>query len=574
MLMRNDIYEHIEKLIREFSEIWGHEDTDVSKDPVIKLLLAAMAFETLDIKQEIKKTDKNTATFFRDMILPFEYTRARPALSISHIKLNDKQNETIIIDGKANLIYEKKGKNDKEKYIYNFKPLIKTPLIPAEIKFRLQNNNLYEYSKKGKKALTKTREHTSQDIWLGIKLKEGFQDINSFSLYFDYQLRSATTVYPFNLTLDIQDVNIPVKHITELDRKQFVSGFNAEQSADALYGDVDFFGIDNSMLLFYVDVRDSFIPETRLYPEVFNRFFQEKELTNFFSEELLWLHIHIYGNLPHADTEIYLNCCPVVNVEEETVYLNLSNPIERLPQNTQKQFLSLLTEQNGFILRDFSTERFNPQQLQNQIQELYNRFMTDYYAFKSCLSEGKELNILNKAMRDIYAHMLSEKTDTFTGYYAVFSPDSGTQNIPVTFLYTDGKNANRIGKGEKLSLKKAVPGIDGATMIMESVGGKDEAGSKEKEYIAHYRLLSGNRLVTKEDMKAFCFKELGKELQSASVTTGAVGTPNGLSRGIIIDLLLMNQEQDDEYKLLLSNSLRLKIEQLSTSVFPVEIRVN
>ncbi len=586
--MRKDIQDHVEDLIRKFAETWNHEDADLQRDPVMKLLTSAIVYETLDIREQIKKSNQETATFFRDLLLPAHLISARPALGILQVRLNKKIDAPVAVTGKMEFLYEKKTgskeKNNEKKAEYNFIPLIETHLIPAEVKYQLQDNKLFSFIDGARHPIQKTKHTDDCGVWIGLKAEAGLQSLHRATLFFDFQARSSKTTYPLKVSLQVNDVKRTLLPVSEVNRNQYTSGFNERHSADALCGEIDAFGIDNFLPLYYIEEAENEAPlEPIRYPGKFEALFSKDEREKLFTENLLWLYVDIHslpGHLPAKEFNVLINCFPVVNAEAQTLFLNPATPIERIPKNPEKQFLSLISdakeENAAYMIRNFSVERFNPEELRRQVQQLYNRFTTDYFAFKGSLSEGKELNELNKAMSEVYNHLQESKWTAFSGYYAVLKPKADTPGTAVSYLSTDGKAANRIAKGEKLGIRKNLPYVEPlAVLVTETFGGKDEATEKERQVLSRYHILTGNRLVSKEDLRAFCHKELGSELQSVQVVNGAVATPNGLSRGIILDIRLTPRPVPDEaYNEIIAHSLRIKIESLSAFVFPLEIRVS
>ena len=91
--------------------------------------------------------------------------------------------------------------------------------------------------------------------------------------------------------------------------------------------------------------------------------------------------------------DVLINCIPIVNVEMNNITLRNSDPIQSLSKG--KQFLNLYFEDadqincDKFSLRNFGVERFNPEELLNQINRIVNKYATDYYAFKTISSLKK-----------------------------------------------------------------------------------------------------------------------------------------------------------------------------------------
>lgn len=593
--MKNDVRKQADILLKKASELWKLDGQVQDMDPVIKLLFSALVYETLQIRDQIDASHRQIASVFRDATLPYHLISAQPAFSIIQARLDAKQKESYLLNGNVDFVYEKevkqKGKTKPEKQLISFKPVADTAIIPAEVEYQFIGETLFTFKKGVKVPLHKSLYPCEKEIWLGLKTAAPLQDLNRASIFFDIPFISETTTYLPEISLTAGEKRLQLVHSSDLEQIDISVNLNNELEADRLAGGADHLRkmlIENALPLYYIrqPEQEKEPLKQRHYPDEFKSMFPESVLSTF-TNDLLWLKITFHSGvyyLVDKEFDVLINTVPVLNIEKETVTLTENNPIVKLPKNDYKQFLGLLnhpaqdkfSRNPPFILRNFDVERFNPEDLKRQIERLYDRFSSDYYAFKGLLSEGKEMNDLHKAMNELYHHFSNAKSGMYAGYYAMLTPNSDKKHksIPLPYLCTDGEKANGMKSGEKLTVKNAFLAKE-ALCVVTSYGGRSEATENEREYITRYQSLTQNKLVTKEDMKAFCRKELGDKLQSVQVSNGAINTPSGLSRGIIVKISLVeNEPQEYAYLQLLAHGIRKKIENLSTGVFPVEVRIH
>ena len=143
---------------------------------------------------------------------------------------------------------------------------------------------------------------------------------------------------------------------------------------------------------------------------------------------------------------------------------------------------------------------------------------------------------------------------------------------------TNGKLANNIKSGSKLELYKGI-GIaqKNSYFITTSFGGKDELSMKERLDAYRRSLLSRDRIVTKEDIKALCFEFYADKIKKVEVKnayTTDITLKNGLVQCVEILLYPNPNVPTAVYEFESINyNLLLYLEKNSTSVFPFKIKI-
>ena len=449
---------------------------DMEKDPVVNLLLKALAYQSYQIQKNIENYEENTLRNLRDRIIPHYLTQPTPAFSIVQAQPK-KDVEQEIVDENCNFEFKK---NNKEKY--NFAPLLTTKVINAEFSYEI---------------------YDAGAIFCTLKSNQEIKDLSGISLYFD-------TDEPIEIEKIIernQNIEIPIIKPNQYNELPFTEWFNNNHwflsENFHLFGTYDYWQelfLTNTANLYYIDKCDTF------------------------NSQNIELEITLKRPIDTENFQVKINCIPVVQVEKNEISLEANYPIKELvdKQNRDSKFLHLLCNENDieeytnkFMIRQFGVERYNPKMLLEQLQEIERRYISDYYAFQnigiSDFTIDKKDNV-SKTLQDVIREVIkkiSDKLDTSTSpsnrnYYAVLRKET-QESVFINYLTTSGELANGIKKEEKA---KTISILD-AKLLIDTQGGKnaitDEA---QKEDIAKYYFQTKDKLVTVADIRAFCYKEL------------------------------------------------------------------
>jgi hypothetical protein len=158
------------------------------------------------------------------------------------------------------------------------------------------------------------------------------------------------------------------------------------------------------------------------------------------------------------------------------------------------------------------------------LNDLFNRFITDYYAFKDVeeLRKGDKLENIYKTFRDILPVIKKDKDDVHPSVYAILKLNDRlnrqNKNIKVNFLTTNCELANGIYKGEKPASTSEFLDRDKTVLMQETAGGRNEERNEANlNHLARYNLLTKDRIVTASDIKALCYKELKDKIRRVSI---------------------------------------------------------
>ncbi|UII28995.1 hypothetical protein LVD15_11365 [Fulvivirga maritima] len=147
----------------------------------------------------------------------------------------------------------------------------------------------------------------------------------------------------------------------------------------------------------------------------------------------------------------------------------------------------------------------------------------------------------------------------------------------VEYWVTNGEEANHIRAGATLQTYKGSELRQKGVFLTSTFQGKNALNTEERLHAYRRALLTRNRIVTKEDMKALCFELCGDKITQVEIKkvfkTG-VGNNEGLVPTMEI-FLTENKEveiSDYEWDAIKSNLLNI-LDKQSLSVFPYFVTV-
>jgi len=124
---------HRKEIIRQAIEMWEEkgELEDIEKDPIVKLLLSALAYQSHSVLQEMATFKEETINEFRNKLIPYYLIKPFPAYSIIQTKIKENLKDKIAplttfwVDEKCSFEFGKKK--------YPFVPLFITKIIQATV---------------------------------------------------------------------------------------------------------------------------------------------------------------------------------------------------------------------------------------------------------------------------------------------------------------------------------------------------------------------------------------------------------------------------------------------------------
>ena len=302
---------------------------------------------------------------------------------------------------------------------------------------------------------------------------------------------------------------------------------------------------------------------------------------------------------------LVFNCLPALNVIKKDFQLSNNEPIAKLAiepdfeeeeestvrmvnsalaENNHPDFFmnlvknpnSTLDDWNKVSLRRFGCERFNLDELVRLANQLSTRYESDFYAFQKIhkMQSVDKVRRLDIVMKDIIG-VISETSTPRTGVYAILKKGKMEvpTNIQLSGLFTDGAYSNDIDVFSEVVPPKTFSKNE-TRLLFKTFGGKDEVIDKdEKNMLAKYYARTNDRIVTRADIKAFCFRYFNQNGFGDALldVTSAIERKDGLATQHVTLQLKNDFVRDREDIPMLIDRLKKLIQVRSANLIPIVV---
>lgn len=546
------------RMIRNASRLWDFTETqDVNSfDPIVGMIIGALAEELYNISGEIKKTDSRIVEKLLELLFSQNLIFTHfPAQSL--VKLKPTQAKVTINDSYQFYYTKKFQKTDTDTFetkdIY-FSPTGKFTLFDGNIKYLIAGKSLYEIGEEEfKEPITEALPEKAIDyskIILGLELNDQIEIPDQLSLYFHVKNKSRDDIFYQMLSAAKCSMNrIPVKiskglktigdntNITlqELFEKDKNISFKANDHVNSFYEN-QFITISTSTSL------KKFAKQEDRNPYLDTIF--PKKIQEEIPGDLYWIEFElpnlITDNLA-ADMICSLNCVPVLNKELNEFSQSLNKGLNVIPLLTEDSFFDIRQISNSegekyqqhhfsegediagkYYIRQGGVERFDSYDAKESIQHLLELLRDESAAFSTIGADmiSSELKQLDQIISRLTVRF--QEIDRQDGLvYAMLQSKSKYERAHVQFWTTKGTFANKIRKGSSLSVSRGEDIDYNSAVLMEMTqGGREKLTRNDKLNKMRSALLSKSRIVTKADIKALCFEHFGSKLAAVEIKKG------------------------------------------------------
>lgn len=577
------------RLIKRCAELWGIDESQTDHfDPLVKLLAEACSVEFEKVGQEIQQTELRLMTRLAGILSPESHNSPQPATAI----VQARPVEPIgWIDPENQLVGKRLNPRKGETSEVYFSAIARYPLVNAAIVHYASPSGLYTIEKGARTFTAKANPVPGADqcLWIGLETDPGITSWNGFRFYFDwmadpmeYQYREFLPATSWYRNDDV----IPSQ-----------AGLGNEKTDDAeLPYDSSFIRITSD------DPWDKGTLNMQAYPSEFEGLFDTRTL-QMLKKPLVWIKVTWPATYPQAGFEqmhVTLNAFPVQNKQLNKITYRLQPGLNGIALPTADAFMGVHTVVNQknqaytaseknlyteddetpriYTLRQQGIGRFDKRDARAILYQLMELLRDEVTAFTAI---GEDF--LASILREIAQNMarveqklgVKKAGETTAQPFLVIRADKNPDILFISYWSTLAEQANGLPAGSKLQSYSA-SGISGSdiTTLTRSTGGK--AKPDEMEYVRELRknVVTRNRLVTLEDIRAFCSAELGDRLRKIQVKPHFMpgkAAGQGFVRCIQIGLtpagaIARNADWTRECEI-----LQLKISKLSTGMYPVQV---
>ncbi len=534
------------RMLKRAAEIWGFPESEMDDfDPLVTLLMEACSVEFEKISGEIGKTQNRMLERLAQLLYP-GMIAVRPAYGIMQVRPTE---PCSFIYPDAQFVF-KPSANDRKRSDGNqefyFSPSHAFKIADGSIKYIASGRELFEVTEGVQKlpvaSSVKKNIAYQHSLWLGLELNEQVDSLSGMSFFFNwvnqpdkevwYQYLPYTNWFAQSSPLShapgfpIQDVVEPVSRLEmEFDAMQKI-----EQEIQELYSR-QFITISSKETL------DQLKVTRKLYPPAFDQLFEKKELQEL-KRTLVWIEVRFPTVIPDEALDSVLcsiNCLPVLNRKLNKFSYKLLQSINIIPLETEGTFLSVkeITNSLGYAAKlipfanpasmqpetytlRYGVNRFDNRDAYETLTNLLELIKEESSFFSSLGSDFLVHNIreLNQILARLEDKVKAQNNHQSPHPYLIIKPLKEGATVMVEYWSCNGEAANKVPVGSGLqAYRNNNVQSNSLYFITSTSGGRDKFTDIEK--IDQYKksLLTRNRIVTLEDLKAAVRAELGNSVK-------------------------------------------------------------
>lgn len=533
------------RMLKHAAAIWQMRVKDVeAADPLVSYLLETCTFEFENTGKAIENTRQHIVDQLANVMCPEVIDLPRPAHAIFHSRPEEAVQDlpqTVQFFHRTS----KRDANQKSRDIF-FSPVVKSRIVNGDVRYLLGEQGLVQLSGRDRIQLERSLQPTQptdyQSVWVGIELASDVASLAGVPVFFDWETESEGRKATYYRKLQdnhqtrwfLNDGELPVE-----------AGFQASTTHEARLGpelDVMHQMEQEIMSLYHrcfvtlgnLPNRTDPAYTPRHYPPTFT--FTDQQQQRYFPDELIWLEIRFSRDFPPAalaTMEVRLNCFPIMNrlLNETMKRLQMTLNVYPLPSVNEFLFIRRVynadshdlyrssplrhfdeLEDNSFMWRPHGVGRFDARNAREILEYVQQMLLEESRAF-SALGSGtftQTIENLSRNVDELTSRLQKNAAEGFTvGHPYIFvRPRQRETNIYIEFWSTDGKGGNHIPAGTRLAPYDGYYFVrnekEDLFLLTTTVGGRDKPSITEKEYHLRQALLTRQRLVTLEDIRAEC----------------------------------------------------------------------
>jgi len=596
-----------DRMLKTAARLWGYPDVEVetSFDPIVQLLLETCASELEKISSEVDVSHARLVERLAQIMMPEIVTSSQPAYGILHAGSNE---TTTTIHADHQFFYNSRASHNSPDLF--FSPVTSHKLFRGHIRYMAIGSKLFEsrdhWFKEQVLQGTVLADAAPNHMWLGLSMDVMPESFEGLSFFFDLRNIHQQEMFYYYLPqarffINGQELHLQsgYYHSRGEQEEELDMMMNLAFDTNARYG--------REVLQRY---RHHFLTVSKtgaaakgsVAPDILRQTFGKDWAT--VAPNITWIRVEFPEALHHTlleDLYCNTNCFPVINKQLNEQSLKLNRYLNIIPLLTSDIFFDVKRvydlggadyhvrnfttagemQEGELVVRSSGIGRFDSREAKEIIA-----YLIEVIRDESSLFEEVKNDYVAGRMRELHQliasleEQLQPSSNKGNIPYLMVKPKENASYLFVEFYTTNGTAANNIRMGSRLQEYGNIHvQPNSITLVTNTQGGKDRLSIDEKINQYRYHLLSHNRIVTPEDIKALCRFILGKELKNVAVTKGVTLLPGGAagySRSI--DIRIMLAKPMDKYSngslTYLKDELLTQLKEHAANNFPYRIFMN
>lgn len=611
------------RMLKSAARAWNLPDAEAESnfDPLVSMLLTACSVELEKISGEIESSRARVLEKMVQLLSPDAFTGALPAHAVATATPVEKrseiaENQQLYLTKKIQAASEN---DDTERKDLFFTPSASFTLSRATVRFMAVGDELYRMTngiiKEKIGQAEQGKELPACSLWLGID--EPGITLDNCSFYFDLRNEANKKLFYHQLPkADWYWDDRPIPHEYGYGSRM-ISGEQLDFK-NILERDDDTSGKIKSRVNafykpFFITLNDKEQISTSEGNEILGNMIAEtfagRSAQLLKPSNLRWICIDFPQTISSAilkDVVCIMNSFPVFNRRAHDFTYRMQDIVNVIPLQTDDLFLDMeeVVNDEGKVLnmRTFQKKdnesvsillrsgggvgRFDERDAVTVVNSLIQLLRDESAAFsaignKFISNEMKQLQqIINRLEQGTFS---SQSRREQTPYLVIRNnPKNPWQNVFIRYWSTAGLDANQVTAGSNLlEYKGSILENGRAILVNTTMGGHNKLGAADSVRAFKSALLSRDRLITQEDIKAFCHYQLGEKVTRIDIEKGVDISPDG-KKGFVKTIDIQIEIRKKDYEKMSENGeiafwtekLKLLLEEKSVALFPYRIFIN
>ena len=540
------------RLLRAAARHWGYQESDMDLqafDPLVRLLVEACSGEVARLERMLAESETRIMERLLEQLAPEVTTGPRPAHAVAYVRaLNGTESVTPELQ-----LYTSVERRGVKEEVY-FRPLAPTQVVNGRIAcLEVGGTALLRIGdKQGREKIaagTGGPAERGSTIYLGLDLDRRVTSLSSLRFYFNWinavrpddnleWLRQAEwscgghQLFVENQSDTLRNPHGAAGNFTFLEGEYRrypreiteVSGYYARNIVT-----VKSFSPS--------EVDPDLADLARFYPEEFEQWYPAEKLVAL-DRKLVWIRVTFPTQMSAREllaTNCVLNPVVVANLRPHTVAGRLRDQVNIIPLPTDHHYFDVLSvrsrrglaydevpltnirryQAGQYSVRRRDTGKFEHRDAGRMLYQLLDLLREESAAFSAYGKDALQSKItaLDQHLKDLEQQLQAEPEGSGSRAFVVVSPLAEDRFVDVEYLSTQAEAANDILAGDSLEMVRFA-GLDRKSLhlVTSTVGGRAPLSFQERKYAYKKAIVSRGRVVTREDIRAFCEADLGKML--------------------------------------------------------------
>lgn len=538
------------RMYKNAANLWGVRNID-NFDPLIKLLIEALASEINKLSNEINNIETRLLERIAALLTPDILMTVRPAHMIIHAEPSEKK---ITIGKDTGFYYENLSKNN-----FNFYSAGKFSLIKGHVKSLICAKKIYNIDNDQSKEIQARSmiqsEIFTNNIWIGLDMDDSVKTMENISFYFDIlnvenknELLHLLPYAQWELEGKPLKVKTGIHLLDDNGKEEQQTPFSTYDLANV--SDTSILKLYDHHFVTVVSTIDNTKENHKKVPDELRVAFPSEMVEETLSP-LLWIKVSFPSNFEDYALESFfvsINAFPVINKKWCSKHFKTNKITSVIPLDTDDYefvlsvnsvmdsknqvynplpFQDETNRQGTYVVKRGGVERFDSRNAKEYISNLVDILREEGASF-SMIGRGFVDELVTKINEQLAAvekkiKEINVKKDISS--YMIIDTDDIGESVYIDYWVTNCELANDIKTGASLFPFTETP-VEPTTVISftQSTGGR-RLQTKNSLDLYKYILTSRDRIYTDEDIVNFCFAHFSDIISSARVKKGVQVSP-------------------------------------------------